>query len=65
MFTEHNILDNTPKRSVNFHYEEEQLLIGLIEKYKNIIECKKIGCIMWKDEEATWQKTKYLIVKVK
>lgn len=55
MFTEH-ILDNTPKRSVNFHYEEEQLLIGLIEKYKNIIKCKKLAVLCGKTKKQPGKK---------
>lgn len=44
------------KRAPNFSKNEEQLLIGLVEKYKNIIECKKSNVLTWKDKEKAWLK---------
>lgn len=44
------------KRGGNFSTEEEQLLLRLIDQYKNIIENKKSGVVSWKDKEATWKK---------
>jgi len=42
------------KRAPNFSKCEEQLLISLVEKYKNIIECKKSNVMTWKDKEKAW-----------
>lgn len=44
------------KRAPNFSKCEEQLLISLVEKYKNIIECKKSNALTWKDKEKAWSK---------
>lgn len=41
-------------RCANFTYEEEQLLIKLVEKYKNIVECKKSNSVTWKEKERGW-----------
>lgn len=45
---------NKNSRCSNFTYEEEQLLISLVEKYKNIVECKKSNSITWKEKEMGW-----------
>lgn len=44
------------KRAANFSTYEEQLLIGLVEKYKNIIESKRNNAVTWKDKEQAWLK---------
>lgn len=44
------------KRTANFTMEEQQLLVALVEKYRNIVECKKSGVITWKQKEAGWKK---------
>ncbi|KAG5330283.1 MSD3 protein, partial [Acromyrmex charruanus] len=44
------------KRAPNFSKCEEQLLISLVEKYKNIIECKKSNVVTCKDKEKVWLK---------
>lgn len=43
-------------RCPNFTQEEEQLLIGLVNKYKGVIECKKSNTVSWKEKELTWKK---------
>jgi len=50
------IIQKTDKRAANFSKYEEQLLISLVEKYKNIIESKKSNVVTWKDKEKAWLK---------
>lgn len=51
-----NITQKADKRAANFSKYEEQLLINLVEKYKNIIESKKSNAVTWKDKEKAWLK---------
>lgn len=44
------------KRNVNFNKNEEELLIELFVKYKQIIENKKTDLVMWKEKELCWVK---------
>lgn len=44
------------KRAANFSINEEQLLIRLVKKYKNIIESKRSNAVTWKDKEKAWLK---------
>lgn len=42
------------ERSNNFIDSEVDLLIELVDKYKETIECKKTDAVMWKEKEAAW-----------
>lgn len=44
------------KRSANFSEAETKLLLKLISKYSNIIECKKTDSATWRDKEEAWKK---------
>lgn len=44
------------KRAANFSTYEEQLLISLVEKYKNIIESKRSNVVTWKNKKKAWLK---------
>lgn len=43
------------KRSANFSESEISLLINLVEKYKDILECKRSNSVTWRQKEDTWQ----------
>ncbi|XP_072387366.1 myb/SANT-like DNA-binding domain-containing protein 3 [Diabrotica undecimpunctata] len=42
------------KRSANFSAEEEQLLISLCIKYKNVIECRETNALTWRQKNSAW-----------
>ncbi|XP_072397647.1 myb/SANT-like DNA-binding domain-containing protein 3 [Diabrotica undecimpunctata] len=42
------------KRSANFSPEEEQVLISLCIKYKNVIECRETNAITWRQKNSAW-----------
>lgn len=50
------VTQNEDKRAPNFSKCEEQLLVSLVEKYKNIIESKKSNVLTWKDKEKAWSR---------
>ncbi|KAJ3662474.1 hypothetical protein Zmor_006822 [Zophobas morio] len=45
-------IENGIKKNSNFTYDEEQILVSLVDKYKNIVEYKKSGSMMWKQKDA-------------
>jgi len=42
-------------KRINFSRDEEQLLVALVEKYKSIIENKKVMQQLGKNKEKAWQ----------
>lgn len=43
------------KRNINFSKAEEELLVELVVKRREIIENKKTDAVMWKEKEASWK----------
>lgn len=46
------------ERSANFNNAEIQLIVSLVERYKQIIENKKTDAVTNKDKESAWKKIK-------
>ncbi|XP_029672382.1 myb/SANT-like DNA-binding domain-containing protein 3 isoform X1 [Formica exsecta] len=44
------------ERGSNFSNKEIELLVLIIQEFKNIIECKKTDALTWRDKDATWEK---------
>lgn len=49
-------MEKTKNRSPNFSSTDLDLLINLVCKYKDIIECKKTDASTWKMKEESWTK---------
>lgn len=49
-------MENKRERSLNFSRSECECLVTLIEKYKDILECKKTDATTWKKKEVTWSR---------
>ncbi|KAJ8973684.1 hypothetical protein NQ317_011804 [Molorchus minor] len=47
-------------RSANYSYEEKNLLLHIILKYKKIIESKKCDAVTWKQKEVAWNKIAHI-----
>ncbi|CAH2003677.1 unnamed protein product [Acanthoscelides obtectus] len=45
---------SAPKRTSNFSREEESLLIRLVNKYKDVIECRKTDAVTNSSTAKTW-----------
>ncbi|CAH1981276.1 unnamed protein product [Acanthoscelides obtectus] len=45
---------SAPKRTSNFSREEESLLIRLVNKYKDVIECRKTDAVTNSSKAKTW-----------
>lgn len=43
-------------RSANFTAEEKIICLNIINKYKNIVECKKTDATTWREKECAWKK---------
>jgi hypothetical protein len=43
-------------RGANFSADEKALLLVTVQKYNNIINCKKSDATTWKENEAAWEK---------
>lgn len=43
------------ERGSNFSNKEIELLIKIIQEYKNIIECKKTDVTTWREKDAAWE----------
>lgn len=43
-------------RSSNFSEDEKIIALGIIKKYKNILESKETGGNSWKEKEKCWDK---------
>ncbi|XP_070160053.1 myb/SANT-like DNA-binding domain-containing protein 3 [Polyergus mexicanus] len=44
------------ERGSNFSNKEIELLVLIIQEFKNIIKCKKTDALTWRDKDATWEK---------
>lgn len=42
-------------RGANFSAREKNILLNIINSFKNIIECKKSDAVTWKEKEQQWQ----------
>ncbi|XP_069670382.1 myb/SANT-like DNA-binding domain-containing protein 3 [Periplaneta americana] len=47
---------DSTKRSANFSEKEVDLLVNLVNKYIDIIECKKTDATTWRAKAQTWEK---------
>lgn len=43
------------KRCTNFRYDEVELLVDLVEKHKEVVECKKTDAVSSNTKETEWQ----------
>lgn len=43
------------ERSFNFSHKEIEILISIIQEFKNIIECKKTDVTTWREKDTAWE----------
>lgn len=43
------------ERGSNFSNTEIEILISILHKFKNIIECKKTNATTWREKDAAWE----------
>ncbi|XP_018303522.1 myb/SANT-like DNA-binding domain-containing protein 4 [Mycetomoellerius zeteki] len=43
------------ERGSNFSNKEVEILVSIIQEFKNIIECKKTDATTWRDKDAAWE----------
>jgi hypothetical protein len=44
------------KRKTNYTSEENLLLMNIVAKHKNKIECKKTNALTWAEKNAAWDR---------